>query len=121
MQRTVARPDTGVTANPQPVASPPTSTASRTIPFTAPAPVFDPVALTVLAVNRLAPATLRTSSYGKALKLVVPDTRIGEVFRAALEQMRMTRTTDRLIEIVVDRGVSIDASVTTLAKRGAAS
>jgi hypothetical protein len=75
---------------------------------------FDPVALTVLAVNCLAPATMRSSSYGKALKVVVPDIRIGEVFRAALEQMRATRSTDRLIEIVIESGAASEIGVSAL-------
>jgi hypothetical protein len=65
----------------------------------------DLVALTVLAVNRLAPATLRSATYGKALKVVVSDPEIGEVFRAALARMGLTRSTDRLIEIVVEGAV----------------
>jgi len=63
---------------------------------------IDPVDLTVLAVNCLAPATLRSATYGKALRVVVTDERVGAVFRAALEQMRRQRSTDRLIEIVVE-------------------
>lgn len=61
----------------------------------------DPVALTILAVNRLGPATLRTVAHGKPLTVTVPDQRTGEIFRAALEQMQKTRLTDRLIAIVV--------------------
>jgi hypothetical protein len=64
----------------------------------------DLVALTVLAVNRLAPATLRSATFGTALKVVVSDPQIGAVFRAALLQMGERRTTDRLIEIVVESG-----------------
>jgi hypothetical protein len=65
-------------------------------------PAIDLVALTVLAVNRLAPATLRSATYGKALKVVVSDELVGTIFRAALEQMGLHRSTDRLIEIVVE-------------------
>jgi len=70
---------------------------------TAPAapPAVDPVALTVLAVNRLGPATLRTVANGKPLKVTVPDARIGDIFRAALAEMQKTRATDRLIDIVI--------------------
>lgn len=64
----------------------------------------DLVALTILAVNRLAPATLRSATFGTALKVVVSDPQIGAVFRAALLQMGERRTTDRLIEIVVESG-----------------
>jgi hypothetical protein len=69
-----------------------------------PAPAFaiDPVALTVLAVNRLGPATLRTVANGRPLTVRVPNARIGEIFRAALAEMQKTRLTDRLIAIAVD-------------------
>jgi hypothetical protein len=63
---------------------------------------IDPVALTVLAVNRLGPATLRTVAHGKPLTVRVPDARTGEIFRAALAEMQKTRLTDRLIAIAVD-------------------
>ncbi|MGE5203718.1 MAG: hypothetical protein ACM3O6_16800 [Acidobacteriota bacterium] len=65
---------------------------------------LDLVALTVLAVNYLAPATMRSATYGKALKVVVSDPQVGAVFRAALDRMGETRSTDRLIEVVVDHG-----------------
>jgi hypothetical protein len=45
---------------------------------------------------------MRSATYGKALKVVVPDPQVGAVFRAALDVMGATRSTDRLIEIVVD-------------------
>ena len=75
-----------------------------TLPAPAPAPALaiDPVALTVLAVNRLGPATLRTVANGKPLTVRVPNARIGEIFRAALAEMQKTRLTDRLIAIAVD-------------------
>ena len=63
---------------------------------------LDLVTICILAVNRLAPATLRSAVSGKALKVVVPDPQVGAVFRAALDHMGMTRSTDRLIEIVID-------------------
>ena len=65
---------------------------------------LDLVTICILAVNRLAPATLRSSVSGKALKVVVPDPQVGAVFRAALDRMGATRSTDRLIEIVVETG-----------------
>ena len=34
---------------------------------------LDLVTICILAVNRLAPATLRSAAFGKALKVVVPD------------------------------------------------
>ena len=63
---------------------------------------LDLVTICILAVNRLAPATFRSAVSGKALKVVVSDPQVGAVFRAALDRMGATRSTDRLIEIVVD-------------------
>jgi len=82
-------------AVPSDIAEPGCAPAARDVP------AIDLVALTVLAVNRLAPATLRSATYGKALKVVVSDELVGAIFRAALEQMGLHRSTDRLIEIVV--------------------
>ena len=76
--------------------------ASLSLAESDPASAVDLVSLTVLAVNCLAPATMRSATYGKALKVVVSDPRIGAVFRAALDLMGETRSTDRLIEIVVE-------------------
>lgn len=70
-------------------------------PLPDPAPSIDPVALTVLAVNRLGPATLRTVANGKPLTVIVPDARTGAIFRAALAEMQKTRSTDRLIDVVI--------------------
>jgi hypothetical protein len=75
-----------------------------------PSPVIDPVALTVLAVNRLGPATLRTVANGKPLTVTVPNERIGEIFRAALAEMQKHRRTDRLIDIVIARDAAGAAS-----------
>ena len=66
-----------------------------------PTPAIDPVALTMLAVNRLGPATLRTATNGKALTIAVPDARTADIFRAALDEMQKTRLTDRLVAVVV--------------------
>jgi hypothetical protein len=66
-----------------------------------PAPAIDPVALTILAVNRLGPATFRTVSLGVAVTVTVPDTETGDIFRAALSEMQKARATDRLIRIEV--------------------
>ena len=66
-----------------------------------PITVLDPVALTVLAVNRLGPATLRTVANGKPQTVKVPDARTGEIFRAALAEMQRSRSTDRLIRIEI--------------------
>jgi len=61
----------------------------------------DPVALTVLAINRLGPAMMRAVVYGKPLVVSVPDARVCEIFRAALAVTQHQRVTDRLIQIVV--------------------
>lgn len=73
------------------------------------APVFpffaefiDPVELTVMALNILAPALSRATTTGKKVTVTVPDERTGEIFRAALVQSQQTRATDRLIDIVID-------------------
>ncbi len=60
-----------------------------------------PVALTMMAVNQLGPATVRTATNGKSLKVEVADERVAQIFRAALEEMQKTRSTDRLVDIVV--------------------
>ncbi len=86
-----------------------------------PIEAFDPVALTMLAVNRLGPATMRTAAIGKPQIVTVPDLRTAEIFRAALIEMRKTRLTDRLIDVVVSadggqqglrtkRGIDVDAA-----------
>jgi hypothetical protein len=69
-----------------------------------PSPALDPVALTILAVNRLGPATLRTVANGRPLRVTVPDEQVRAIFRAALAEMQKTRTTDRLIDIVIADG-----------------
>ncbi|HEY1503681.1 MAG TPA: hypothetical protein VGF92_05240 [Stellaceae bacterium] len=62
---------------------------------------IDPVALTVLAVNRLGLATFRSSTSGKVATVSVPDARTAEIFRAALREMEKIRRTDRLVDVVV--------------------
>jgi len=62
---------------------------------------IDPVALTMMAVNQLGPATIRTATNGKTLKVEVKDERVAQIFRAALEEMQKTRSTDRLVDVVV--------------------
>lgn len=70
-------------------------------PQAAPIPQVDPVALTVLAVNRLGLATLRSSTSGKVATVSVPDMHTAEIFRAALREMEKSRRTDRLVDVVV--------------------
>jgi hypothetical protein len=70
-------------------------------PDPAPLPGIDPVLLTIMAVNRLGPATVRSAANGKAVTITVADERVGEIFRAALAEMQKMRVTDRLIDVVV--------------------
>ena len=62
---------------------------------------FDPVALTILAVNRLGPATFRTSWNGTQVTVTVPDRETCDIFRAALLEMQKARATDRLVRIEI--------------------
>ena len=59
------------------------------------------IALVVLAVDRLGPASFRAATIGKPVQVEVPDERTASVFRAALEETRARRPTDRLISLVV--------------------
>jgi hypothetical protein len=61
----------------------------------------DPVELTVMALNILAPALSRANTTGKRVIVTVPDIRTGDIFRAALHLSQEVRATDRLIDIVV--------------------
>jgi hypothetical protein len=71
------------------------------VPPVAPVPQLDPIAITVLAVNRLGLATFRTATSGKVATVSVPDARTAEIFRAALHEMQKNRRTDRLVDVVV--------------------
>ncbi|MGH6990458.1 MAG: hypothetical protein ACREFD_12865 [Stellaceae bacterium] len=62
---------------------------------------IDPVELTVMALNILAPALSRANTTGKRVMVTVPDSRIGDIFRAALALSQEVRATDRLIDISV--------------------
>jgi hypothetical protein len=63
--------------------------------------LVDPVELTVMALNILAPALSRATTTGKKVTVTVPDAQTGAIFRAALKQSQQTRATDRLIDIVM--------------------
>ncbi len=65
-------------------------------------PSLDPVRIAVLALDALGPASMRASYSGKEVRVAVPDTTIAAIFQAALSQTARTRSTDRLIRIVVD-------------------
>jgi hypothetical protein len=80
----------------------------RPAPLSAPAavaqPTPDPVQLVVLAIERLAPASFRSATLGQAVEVPVPDAETADVFRAALARTASSRTTDRLLSIVVAGG-----------------
>lgn len=54
-----------------------------------------------MALNILAPALSRANTTGKRVMVTVPDSRIGDIFRAALALSQEVRATDRLIDIIV--------------------
>jgi hypothetical protein len=60
---------------------------------------IDPVALTIMAINQLGPATFRTVALGTAVIVTVPDLATRDIFRAALLETQKARSTDRLIRI----------------------
>ena len=60
------------------------------------------IALAVMAINRLGPASFRAATSGKPVKLAAPDPRTADLFRAALAVTQRNRSTDRLIEVVVE-------------------
>ncbi|HXQ50034.1 MAG TPA: hypothetical protein VN802_02980 [Stellaceae bacterium] len=63
--------------------------------------LIDPVALTIMAVNRLGPATFRTVSLGRQVTVTVPDRATYDIFCAALLEMQKARSTDRLIRVEI--------------------
>lgn len=77
---------------------------SRQQPLGRPIAAPDPVQLVVLAIERLAPATFRSSTLGQPVEIAVPDAATAAVFRAALARTCPTRSTDRLLTIVVSDG-----------------
>jgi hypothetical protein len=62
-------------------------------------PAIDPIALTIMAVNRLGPATFRAVASGMPVTVAAPDERTADIFRAALSQMGHARPTDRLVSV----------------------
>jgi hypothetical protein len=78
-----------------------------------PAPEVDPITLTIMAVNRLGSAQLRTAFHGVAVTVAAPDAATAAIFRAALSQMAKERRTDQLIsvELIADtkEGESVPA------------
>jgi hypothetical protein len=64
----------------------------------------DPIAMVVMAVDRLGPAAIRACCSGVSVRVTVPDDQTATIFRAALAVTQTRRTTDRLIEIIVEDG-----------------
>lgn len=62
---------------------------------------IDPVVLTIMAVDRIGPARLRTIFHGVPVTVAAPDEQIAEIFRAALSEMAKVRPTDRLISVAL--------------------
>jgi hypothetical protein len=62
----------------------------------------DPIAMVVMAIDRLGPAAIRACCSGVSVRVMVPDDQTAAVFRAALAVTQTRRTTDRLIEIIVE-------------------
>ena len=62
----------------------------------------DLVRIAVLAMEGLGSASLREAFTGKEVHVAVPDATIAAIFRAAIAETARTRSTDRLIRIVID-------------------
>src|SRR6266851_2153959 len=62
----------------------------------------DLVRIAVLAMEGLGHASLRAAFTGKEVCVAVPDAATAAIFRAAISETARTRSTDRLIRIVVD-------------------
>ena len=60
---------------------------------------IDPIALTIMAVDRIGTARLRTGFHGLPVTVAVPDEQTARIFRAALSEMAKLRPTDRLISV----------------------
>ena len=80
--------------------SPPTRPVAEPMPATAPAPEL--VRIAVLAMENLGRASLRASFTGIEVRVAVPDAMTAAIFQAAISETARTRSTDRLIRIVVD-------------------
>jgi hypothetical protein len=65
-------------------------------------PAADPIAMVVMAVDRLGPAAIRACCSGVRVRVTVPDDQTASIFRAALAVTQTRRTTDRLIDIIVE-------------------
>jgi hypothetical protein len=62
----------------------------------------DPVRIAVLAIESLGRASMRAALTGIEVRVAVPDEITAAIFRAALAETSRTRTTDRLVRVVID-------------------
>jgi hypothetical protein len=62
----------------------------------------DPVRLAVLVMESLARASMRASFTGTEVRVTVPDAATAAIFAAAVAETARSRSTDRLIRIVID-------------------
>ena len=67
----------------------------------APEPPPDPVRLAVLAMESLGRASLRACFTGTEVRVAVPDAATAAIFQAAIAETSRSRSTDRLIRVVV--------------------
>jgi hypothetical protein len=81
-------------------APPPTRSLAEALPPTVAAP--DPVRIAVLAMESLGRASLRASFTGTEVRVTVPDAATAAIFEAAIAETMRSRSTDRLIRIVID-------------------
>jgi hypothetical protein len=89
---------------PSPQKSPSVTAGDREAPS-----AVDPIALTIMAVNRLGAARMRAVLYGRPVTVAAPDLATAEIFRAALSQMAKERPTDRLISVELIADTARDA------------
>ena len=61
----------------------------------------DPVRIAVLAIESLGRASMRAALTGIEVRVAVPNEATAAVFRAALAETSRTRTTDRLVRVVI--------------------
>ncbi len=76
---------------------------------------IDPVALTILALDRIGAARLRTAFHGVPVTVAAPDERIAEIFRAVLSETAKLRPTDRLISVELAADVAVSKPPSELA------
>jgi hypothetical protein len=72
---------------------------------------IDPVALTIMALDRIGTARLRTVFHGLPVTVAVPDEQTAAIFRAALSEMAKQRPTDRLISVELAADMTASESV----------